>query len=97
MIRFDVIPCRLQSRAELANVETEASDLTLQRWVMLSDSKENQLTQMKLKLAKLLTEKRNIRASARDQQRDAVVKYRQLLISIARAKFRKAALKREVR
>lgn len=84
------------SKLELSQVELEASEFTLQRWSIAAETKENQLTQMKLKLARVLTDKRQDRASARDQQREAVVKYRQLLVEVARLRFRKRTLREEV-
>lgn len=86
-----------QSRLELLQAEAEATTLALKRWARIADSKENQLTQMKLKLARLLTDNRSTRATARDSQRDAVVKYRKLLVEIARAKFKRGVLQKEVR
>jgi hypothetical protein len=86
-----------ESKLELSQVELEASDFTLQRWAIAAETKENQLTQMKLKLARVLTDKRQDRANARDQQREAVVKYRQLLVEVAKLRFRKRTLRTEVR
>lgn len=73
------------------------SVVALKQWARVCDSKENQLVQMKLKVARLLTEKRELRAAARDAQRDAVGKYRKLLVDISRVKFKRQTLKKEAR
>ncbi len=85
-----------QSRLELIQAEADAANLAAQQWARICDTKENQLTQMKLKLARLLTEKRSARAHARDAQRSAVITYRKLLVDVARAKFKRKMLKEEV-
>ena len=85
-----------QAKAELASQALEAADNVVQRWNTLSVLKENQLTQLRIRIARFLGSRREDRTKARDRQRNCIYKYRKLLSDIARLRTRRTQVKQEV-
>ncbi len=86
-----------QAKIDLAKQSLEAADSVVQRWNVLSVLKENQLTQLRVRIARFVSSKRELRARARDRQRTCILRYRHLLLDIARLRHRRSTLKQEVR
>ncbi len=87
----------MQAKIDLAKQSLEVSDNVVQRWNVLSTLKENQLTQLRVRIARFVAHKRDLWARARDRQRTCILRYRHLRVEIARLRHRRSNLKQEVR